>query len=833
MIGLFLCFGAHASQYYMPGLYGNALFGYYNQCFTSGTPVPLYKVLSMPPSWSSDFSKNGGIANYHLDAVFGAQKGAPATGSWINSGLTQVAPKVSQVGIGTILDTALTPQSLSQYPFLLNGGAQWSINPENLASFITKNSASQPLTYLNAAVIEYFSARLAMAASAFAVPQGSTASSFLNVSYPSALINGLQNNGLAVYNEQSILTNFLTAAENLFSWSRYLRNLTVPDGLVSPAVTQANGYTLGALDTFAGAIVITYTSAPLTTPTPTLSNGAANPLFVTGSPSSPLPVAPETYGLCQVVIPPGQTAPLTATTLPSQSPTAAPTNCPVGSTPLPQGLLSLGYPVAVDDSVGFSEFRFSQNYPGLTTYSQNAVFGGANARVVFLPVSSQVYNGASNACAPALYAVQEAADNWANAPVANNKAFFRQVAFQPTQNGNLSNGAYILGVGVANNETQATPQEGAIPIAAAAAPNSITFGSPSSISGWNQYLYNSATPGQAPTVAATVPVDQLPQIPFNYSDPKFINFFADKQPWAVVIVTNLVFVPAPPAPEAPAPGYPNGYYTLLPQPIGLIKLNSIDFPLVFGQDPLAQGYTASQTKGTASQVSQGMSQSYGVASQVVNPLLPLPVRNTLDIAFTQRDVWMGAENLYRLALQQNPVQSTTQAPSAVMYNYSFAYLFLQALFNGYLYSSTAHSLYSVMKQNNEIKGVVKSSVPAGIVGSVTYDYVTENNLPLYPVSTTLPVAANAPKATDIWPINEVRPEPQQSDWLKPGTPLDWIFLRALMVGRALMQNTGVRASALQNIVSIMNNQTVSIPAAQSGAMPVYVGQTNVAIYANQ
>ncbi len=768
---LLAAMGAQASTYYQPGLYGNALSGLYGACFSGpGTSTaPLYTQLLQPPAWSSAFANNATnpIAAYSLDPVFGQN-------SWVNSGLTRYT---SKAGGSAVSDAgALTNQAL------LSGNARWSINPTALTSYITKsalatsNGAPADLAYYNAAVIEYFSARLAMASSAFlfSPAKSSDQNSFLNVLYPSSNTTALQ--------ERNILNNFVTAAENLFSWSRYLRNITVPDsiGLATTngnsQITQASGFTLGALETFAGLIVINTSNTSATS-----SSGV--------------------YGIQQVVLPSGQPTPVQASTLPKNvMPLVSQTQ---------KGLINpLTYPITVNAPVTSLASRFT--YPGLTSFSVSLP---NQNNVAFLPVATQVYGIRSGGTS--LYAIQEPADNWANAPVATSGSFFRQVAFQTPNNGLLPTWSYILGVGVMGASSGATTSP------------MITFQPNVSASGYNNSgMYTPVTVDSSSS-----------QVSINYPD----NFFEDKQPWAVVVTVS-----------ANSSGQPPVVATVT----GVVKLNSFDFPLMFAQDPLAQGFTSATTKPVqGDSVNAPANTTYGLKKERAtwlgqNPLLPdrmknssISLANSVGIAFSQRDVWMGISSLYALTLQSNlerkNVDSDFSSP-----NYSFAYMFLQALFNGHLYSTTASSLYSIMKNNGEIIGEAQIVIPnQGVIGNLAYDYVTESKLPLYslpkpPAATTLGVAPTpppinitsaTPKAKGIWPINEPRKEPKVSDWLQQGTPLDWLFLRALMVGRALMENTGITAAALPSIQSIMSSPTTASSDTLSTGIPVYIPQANTVV----
>ena len=782
LMGLFLSLTAQASTYFMPGLYGNALSGYYNACFpasgTGGAPAPLYTQLLQPPAWSSGFAATNPVTSYHLDSVF-AQ-------GWVNSGLTQYTPKS---GGSAVLDSssgALTNQAL------LGGNARWSMNPTNLQSYITQNSTTGDLAYYNAAVIEYFSARLAMSSAAFLFSSDKKSeNSFLNILYPTGT-NGLE--------ERAIVNDFVTAAENLFSWSRYLRNLMIPEsigngnnGNATPLtttsssnpiqITQENGFTLGALETFAGLVIINTSNTAATT-----TSGV--------------------YGIQQVVIPSGQASSAQASTLPKSAlPTVSPTQ---------KGLLNpLTYPITVNAPLTTPSSRFT--YPGLTSFSVNL----PNQNTVsFLPVATQVYGITPGGTS--LYAVQETADNWANAPVATSGSYFRQVAFQTPNNGLLPTWSYILGVGVMGATSAATTN----PL--------ITFQPNISSSGYNQFLPSTTSP--SPTYTPVTVDNSSSQISINYPT----NFFEDKQPWAVVVTVS-----------------PNSQQGANQPPIvaavtGVVKLNSFDFPLMFAQDPLAQGYSATnpvQGQSSINMVAPNLT-TYGVKKErprwLQNSLLPASMKkssvslsNSLGIAFSQRDVWMGISSLYALTLQANLERKNVDKDFAST-NYSFAYMFLQALFNGHLYSTTASSLYSVMKNNNELIGEPQTIISTpGVIGNLAYDYVTESadktgkTLPLYslPVSPKTPIAitSDTPKAKGIWPINEPRKEPQVSDWLQQGTPLDWLFLRALMVGRALMENTGITAAALPSIQSIMSNPATAISATLSTEIPLYIPQTNTVI----
>jgi len=767
--------GVQASTYYQPGLYGNALSGLYKACFSApGTSIaPLYTQLLQPPVWSSNLSNSamtnanqpdGSTMTYSLDSVFGAQQGATAASAWVNSGLTQYKPKRGKA----ILDSdtgAFTNQAL------LSGNATWSINIPNLQSYITANSTTGDLAYYNAAIIEYFSARLAMASSAFIFSPkgGSDQNSFLNVLYPSS--------NKTAFQERAIVNTFMTAAENLFSWSRYLRNITAPDGIgltsiSSGTISQNNGFTLGALETFVGLIVINNSNTNATS-----SNGV--------------------YGIQQVVLPSGQTAPAQASKLPASAmPTVSPTQ---------KGLINpLSYPITVNAPITNlsydpenSSLPYRFQYPGYSSFMVN--LPNQNS-ISFLPVATQVYNnitaGGINS-----YAVQETADNWASAPVLTSGSFFRQVAFQTPNNGLLPTWSYIVGVGAMNASSAATTS----PL--------ITLQTVASTAGYNN-SGGTYTPVTVDNTSSQVTV------PFPST------FFEDKQPWAVVVTLSA---------NSQQVGSP-----IVATVTGVVKLNSFDFPLMFAQDPLAQGYSATNPLQAKVTTPASLNTTYGIPQKQLdslpkNPLLPTfvgayPVsfENSLGIAFSQRDVWKGISSLYALTLQSH-LEKENVGNKFHSDNYSFAYMFLQALFNGHLYSTTANSLYSVMKANNEIIGEPQIAMPtAGVIGNLSYDYVTEHNLPLYslPSSPTaqIGITSTTPKAKGIWPINEPRIEPQASDWLQQGTPLDWLFLRALMVGRALMENTGITAKALPSIQSIMNPATTS-----STSIPGYIPQTNTVI----
>ncbi len=804
-------YGAYTAQtsmyqyrYYTPALYGNALCGFFGDCFpVGGASTPLYSRLYAPPVWGSQY----GSSTYNLDQVFGAN-------SWINSGLSQFYEKGHP---GTpVSDKNLVPQSFSQYPYLLAGGAEWEVNAQAIVQYIQNNEGTVPFTYYNAALIEYFAARLAMASSAFMATSATDNANngFLNMVYPSNLPY--------TYSEQAVLNNFVTAAQNLFAWARYLRNITVPDSMNLPSVasmasqnptmmTQANGYTLGGLDTFVGVIVINPEEGPTTTP--------PSPGQQTQS------VATETYGLQQVVYPIFQK--------PSE-----PSQVPAPSSSNGQGLLTnMSTPITVNPPTQNLKDRFQ--FPGYTSFVRR----NAGNYIYFLPVSTQVYNTSTNGT-PAYYAVQETADNWATASTSTCNAtttcnpgsvYFRQVAFRPTTNGGLSAGTVIVGVGVTNapNSTAAVPCPGTISVGQVPA-----------------YDQNSAA---APTSGYPIQIDTSSAFTtanFNYSDQSFTNFFADRQPWAVVVQMVPTFVSPTGTtngqPNPVIPGYPNGFYQLNPTIVGVAKLNSFDFPLMFAQDPLAQGYTgylasqsAQQGSGllsTSNTPSQNSTTWAGAQPEISNPLLPpagqgnVGIGNSVGIAFSQRTLWEGVEELYSLALQK------ITYPPYPTYNYSFAYLFLQALFNGHLYSATANSLYSVMKQNGKLVGRTQSAVrEAGVIGNLTYDYISETNLPLYRITNGIPLSANSTPAYGVWPVNEYRREPSASDWLTPGTPLDWIFLRALMVGRALVENVGITIDALLYLETILANPGASFDVNRRGyvkasprsrTVPAYIGQKN-------
>lgn len=804
-------------RYYTPALYGNALSGFFGDCFpVGGASTPFFSRLYAPPVWGSQF----GSASYNLDQVFGSN-------SWINSGLSQFYQKGHP---GTaVSDAHLTPQNYAKYPFLLAGGAEWEVNAPKIVSYIQNNEGSQSFMYYNAALIEYFSARLAMATSAFmtASATDNANNGFLNMQYPSSL--------QYTYNEQAILNNFVTAAQNLFSWARYLRNISVPDSMNLPSVasmasqtpttmTQANGYTLGGLDTFVGAIVISPEAAPsMTPPLPASTDANGNPI-----PAQPngVSVGSEIYGLQQVVYPVFQK--------PSE-----PSQVPASTSSTSQGLLvNMATPITVNAPTQNMNDRFE--FPGYTSFGKRITQGN---NLYFLPVSTQVYNTSTNGT-PAYYAVQETADNWATASTSTCNAtstcnpgavYFRQVAFRPTTNGGLSGGVVIVGVGVTNapNSTAAVP-----------CPTTISVGQVAA------YDQNSAA---APTAGYPIQIDTSSAFTtagFNYSDPNFANFFADRQPWAVVVEMVPTFVsPTGTTNGQPNPvvsGFPNGFYQLNPTIVAVVKLNSFDFPLMFAQDPLAQGYTgylssqnAQQGQGllsTQATSSQNSTTWMGAQPEISNPLLPaagqgnVGIGNSVGIAFSQRTVWEGVENLYALVLQK------TTYPPYPTYNYSFAYLFLQALFNGHLYSATANSLYGAMKSNGHIKGRTQSTVrESGVIGNLTYDYMSETNLPLYKITNSLPLSANSAPAYGVWPVNEPRIEPSFSDWLNPGTPLDWIFLRALMVGRALVENVGITIDALSYLETILAAPNTSFDitrrgyvkaSARSKTLPVYIGQKN-------
>lgn len=671
------------------------------------------------------------------------------------------------------------------YEFLIDGSGQWQVVtaavckaistppsfPVYTSSAIQTDGGSSATTapasipYFSAALMEYFSARLAMSSGAFLASSGSSQANFLNIPNSSIKIKNDTSITTTYPNdlpsEQAILANFNNQAQLLFSWAFYLRNILTPPllNLDQPSyshalITMNSGYTLGALETFAGVVII-------------------NPYY-TGA---------NAVDVQQIVFAPGNGAAVTpAISLLSSFKT--------------QGGFNKN---ATDSSVLPGPLHRFIN-PGFTALqapldsSQNQYFSGIGGGVVtFLPVSNPLQPGSVNLFAneKGYYAPQEPADNWINAPVQSDLNIYRQVTFQLVDIAAQQpiGPWYTVAVGVSSAYQ--------VPY-----PTSIVLG---------------ASPA---TTGGLSNVDQLPDIglltqtyisgssaPTNcYNDLNYTSFFADQQPWAIVCETSNV--------TSTSSGI---------VPKGLIKLNSFDFPLVFAQNPLAEFATTAQASQSAG--AQNTSDDSGSGNST----------NSSGIAFTQRDVWMGAETLYALVFPsefQNmlsgiaPNMLSGIAPTDIK-NYSFSYLFLQALYNGHLYSSAANSLYAVMKNNKKITGYSNQNYNAGTIGNVSYDYTSENGMTLYPLNTTFPVDSTTTETLrGVWPINEPRPESAQKDWLQASSPLDWVFLRALMVMRAFIENTGITQAAFAYLPQIIANPKKTIPSS-SASFPTYIAQSSV------
>ena len=199
----------------------------------------------------------------------------------------------------------------------------------------------------------------------------------------------------------------------------------------------------------------------------------------------------------------------------------------------------------------------------------------------------------------------------------------------------------------------------------------------------------------------------------------FKNFFAYPQQWAVVLKAT----------------------TGLPQILGLIKLNPYDFPLNF---------TTNQ-----------MNSVLGLASSTVL----VPAQSTAA-TFSQRVVWDSVATLYSQAFPPSfSVDKNVRAAfSSGLSQYSFAYLALQGLLNGYLMSNT-YSLFFDM-----------TSWPQ--VSSVSSDY--------YGLGLKKWHKEQIPAAKGLF-SDQVFPTPVTSDWLGKDSPLDWFYLRSLLATRSILQ----------------------------------------------
>lgn len=199
----------------------------------------------------------------------------------------------------------------------------------------------------------------------------------------------------------------------------------------------------------------------------------------------------------------------------------------------------------------------------------------------------------------------------------------------------------------------------------------------------------------------------------------FKNFFAYPQQWAVVLKAT----------------------TGLPQILGLIKLNPYDFPLNF---------MTAQMNSVLGLTSSGAPAQSGVAG-----------------TFSQRAVWDSAATLYSQAFPPGFLtnKSVKDGFSTGLSQYSFAYLALQGLLNGYLMSNT-YSLFFDMTTWPQLS-------------SVSSDYYGPGSKKWH----TAPVLAGQNLFSD-----QVFPTPVTSDWLGKNSPLDWFYLRSLLATRSILQN---------------------------------------------
>ena len=742
----------------------------YTQCVAvkkiPGATCTSYGKSSGSVSGTSASSKQPGFKVHHCPYTPPAPK-------------PKAKPKTSSVSRTVLSDKELmSSKGKPGYEFLIDGSGQWQvvtaavcnaitippIVPVHTSSAIQKAGGSSALSapasipYFSAALMEYFSARLAMSSGAFLASSGSSQADFLNI--PNSSINNYSKN---LPSEQAILADFNNQAQLLFSWAFYLRNILTPPllNLDQPLyshepITMESGFSLGALETFAGLVIINpyYTgSNAVDVQQIVFASGNGPALLTTPPPGSSLPSVSEISLL-------------------SVFKTQDGFNNNSGTSSALPGVQQR-----------FIEPGFTALQVPLDSSQKKYVSGTGTGVVTFLPVSNPSQPGSINIFSgKGYYAPQESADNWISAPVLSSSNIYRQVTFQLINIADQQTIGPWITAAVGVSGTYQGPYPTSIVLGSQPASGSLQNVDTISDIGLSTQAYGSGK---------SAPID-------CYDDPRYQAFFADQQPWAIVFeVTNA-----------------NSAGTITTGIVqkGLIKLNSFDFPLVFAQNPLAAAAGAQASQGGGGQTTTGTSNSNSST-------------NNSGIAFTQRDVWMGAENLYAFVFSSE--FSTMTAPKDIK-NYSFSYLFLQALYNGHLYSSAANSLYSTMQKNKQIIGYADQNYNAGTIGNISYDYTSENGMTLYPLNmTTFAVSSTTTNPLrEVWPLNESRPKSAQADWLGKTSPIDWVFLRALMVMRAFIENTGITQAAFAYLPQIIKNPKTTIPS-RSSSFPTYITQPNV------
>ena len=254
-------------------------------------------------------------------------------------------------------------------------------------------------------------------------------------------------------------------------------------------------------------------------------------------------------------------------------------------------------------------------------------------------------------------------------------------------------------------------------------------------------------------------------LPLNFSTTSstnaandFQNFFAYPSQWAVVLKLQQV--------------QKGGKFYMQPTVLGLVKLNPYDFPLNFTSSQMQTFLNISsvsqnsQEGSTGSQTADGMS-SLSNASNTTTNFGQLPIAPASAITFSQKDVWDGVADLYSKVFPEGyntdstVISSIQKGTHPVFGNtYPFSYLLLQGLMNGLFMSNTYNVMFNMTNWpklttiNNEYETYYGYSSYAG------------NNIA----------------------IDQVFPTPLVSDWVGNNSPLDWLYLRALMAMRLMLQS---------------------------------------------
>lgn len=227
---------------------------------------------------------------------------------------------------------------------------------------------------------------------------------------------------------------------------------------------------------------------------------------------------------------------------------------------------------------------------------------------------------------------------------------------------------------------------------------------------------------------------------FNQTDMN--NFFAYPHQWAVVMkIINRT-----------------------PVVMGLVKLNPYDFPLNFSVSEMNSVLGLGATGGASVEAT-------GIGSESLS-----------SSQFSQQDIWDGIANLYSAAFPPK-IFTDSQVKTSLKNGskqYSFAYLFLQGLFNGYLMSNTYSPLIPTPGPSTLIEYAEAVYNPA--VGWVFNDATVGG-----------------------YYFDQLYPTPLVSDWLGKSSCLDWFYLRVLLATRYIVQSIYCPYDALVMPVSTILN----------------------------